>query len=75
VTGQEDAINFLQDMLKKYPDKWWTTREMAQKLHQGISSIGSVMRKVRNNYPDFVKWEMCNTLNANQYLYKARKRR
>ncbi len=61
--GQQEVFDFL----KKNPDKWWASKEIAHKLSASVGSVTTTLTKLRKRKEILYKMSKEKT---NMYLYK-----
>ncbi|MBW2999253.1 winged helix-turn-helix transcriptional regulator [Candidatus Woesearchaeota archaeon] len=66
--GQQDIYDFLKKHHKRAPNKWYTSKELSQRLGISIGSITMSLKKLRES--GSIKFK---TTKRNMFLYQFKK--
>lgn len=66
--GQQEVYTFL----KKNNDKWFTSKEIANKLSASLGSVTTCLKKLRDSSAVSFKYPNKSGRSKNSYVYKFR---
>ncbi len=66
--GQQEVYTFL----KKHRSKWFTSKEIADKLEASLGSVTTCLKKLRDSSSVSFKYSSKTEQRKNSYVYKFR---
>ena len=66
--GQQEVYT----LLKKHKDKWFTSKEIANKLKASLGSVTTCLKKLRDSSAVSFKYPNKSGQGKNSYIYKFR---
>ena len=66
--GQQEVYT----LLKKHKSKWFTSKDIAKKLHASLGSVTTCLKKLRDSSAVSFKYPNKQGQRKNSYVYKFR---